>query len=86
MGALRRPRGLPHTRPLHTRAAHVGVRPGIWYAPGNRSGDLSSGLCLSYRWINRNRFEGGGGGAGVGSHTRTPPPTPGAVHRVWSGV
>ena len=33
-GVLRKPRGLPHTRPLHLGAAHVGVRPRIWYAPG----------------------------------------------------
>ena len=27
-------RGLPHSRPLHMGAAHVVVRPGVWYAPG----------------------------------------------------
>ena len=55
--APRKPRGLPHTRPLRT---------GDLVRPGNRSGDVSSALCLSYRWTNRSREQDWGGQTGGG--------------------
>ena len=70
------PGATSHPWPLRMGAARVGVRLRIWYAPGNRSGDLPSALCLSYRWTNRNRrgaqglWGGGGGGQAPGGAPR----------------
>ena len=62
MGAIRKPRGLPHTRGHCTWGGLPvwGCAPGFGTPPGNRSGDLSSAVGLSYRWTNRNRKWGGG--------------------------
>ena len=66
LGAIRKPRGLPHTRGHCTWGGLPvwGCAPGFGTPPGNRSGDLSSAVGLSYRWTNRNRRGGGGGGGG----------------------
>ena len=62
-GCAKEAPGLPHTWPLNMEAVHV---PGL-VCPRNRSSDLFSAVCLSYRWTNRNRAGGGGGGEEVGA-------------------